>query len=351
MEKTRLTNSGRVMEIELMKAIAIISMVLVHVLATSVLLDRNAPETFPVVWLIAFFGGFPSAGVFMFAMGWGNAFSARADAKSCLKRCFTLFAVGIFINLFTQYLRAVLCPREFGPLTDVFPYILATDIYFFAALANLYFAVMKKLESKNTLRIVISVLLVGICFCVNSLVPPESFTTGSNWADTILGLLIRVNDRSYFPFISWIVFPVIGFGAASFLKKYGMKKFMITAAVTGAVALAVSLVSGQVLDITSWGYYGLHPVKALEGYAIIVVEFFVATLILKASKNRLPGFMLTMSKNVSYIYIVQWVLASALAPVLVMITNVWINVVVGIAVLIASYFLGMLLKKTNLIRI
>ena len=355
MNNIKQVSRGRVMEIELMKAVAIISMVLVHVLGMGVFIDIESPENYPIALTIGFLGGFPSAGVFMFAMGWGTAFSERATAGSYLRRCVTLFAAGIVINLFTQYLRAILVPDIYGPINDVLPYILATDIYFFAALVQLYFALMKKLESKNTLRIMLSIMLVAICFSVSILVPVESFTTGSVWFDTILGFFIRLNDRSYFPFISWIFFPVIGFGAAAFYRKYGMKKTTIAAALTGAFAYIVStllkIALGMPTNPSTPEYYGLHPINALYGFAIIAAEFLIVRLILLASKNRLPGFLLTMSKNVFYIYIIQWPLISILSSVLVGIKNIWINVIFGIAILVVSYFLGKLLKKMNLIKV
>lgn len=65
----------------------------------------------------------------------------------------------------------------------------------------------------------------------------------------------------------------------------------------------------------------------------------------------MPGFMLTMSKTVAHIYIVQWSIISILSPVLVSITNIWINAAFGIAILIVSYYIGILLKKKNIIRI
>ena len=355
MENIKQDSKGRVMEIELMKAVAIISMVLVHVLGMGVLIDIRSPENYPVAFTISFMGCFPSAGVFMFAMGWGTAFSKRATVGSYLRRCITLFEAGIVINLFTGYVRAILVPDIYGPIGSVLHSILATDIYFFAALAQLYFALMKKLESKNTQRIMISIMIIAICFCVNILVPAESFTTGSVWLDTILGFFIRLNDRSYFPFISWIFFPVTGFGAAAFYRKYGMKKTTIAAAVTGACAYIVSTLVKTALGMSALPstpeYYGLHPINALNGFAIIAAEFLIVRLILLASRNRMPGFLLTMSKNVSYIYIIQWPLISVLSPLLVGITNIWINVIAGIVILVISYFLGNLLKKKNLIKI
>ena len=192
----------RILEIELMKAIAIIGMVFVHVFEMGINLDYSSPARYTAAFLIEFFEAIPSAGVFMFAMGWGTAFSKRATAESYRKRAVSLFVLGIIINFFEQYLPAILAPSSYGPLDEVFPSILATDIYFFAALASLYFALMKQLESKKHMRILASICLVGLCFFVNSVVGFESFTTVNEWLDTILGLFIRVNEYSYFPFVA-----------------------------------------------------------------------------------------------------------------------------------------------------
>ena len=105
------------------------------------------------------------------------------------------------------------------------------------------------------------------------------------------------------------------------------------------------------MEVSGAVYYSLHPVYAIYGYSLIVIEFMIAKLILLAAKNRLPGFIFTMSKNVSYIYIVQWVIISVLSPMLALITNIWIPIIIGIAVLVAACFLGKLLRKSNLIRI
>ena len=50
---------------------------------------------------------------------------------------------------------------------------------------------------------------MGLSFCANVLIGFETFTTGNEWLDTLLGLLIRVNEYSYFPFISWIVIALL----------------------------------------------------------------------------------------------------------------------------------------------
>lgn len=113
----------------------------------------------------------------MFAMGLGAAFSKRTTAAIYLSRAGSLFILGVIVNFFEQYIPAILVPDTLGPLNEVYHSILATDIYSFAALGSLYFALMKKLESRRSLQILSSVLLVGVCSCINIVVGPFAFTT------------------------------------------------------------------------------------------------------------------------------------------------------------------------------
>ena len=364
METTTLqtVKQNRVMEIEIMKAVAIIAMVFVHVFEMSAKVNVFSYQQHTAAFVIEFFGCIPSAGVFMFAMGWGASYSKRATPQTYVRRSLALFILGLVINIFEEYVPAILVPGSFGPLSGILPSILGTDIYFFAALMSLYFALMKKLESQKKLAVAVSVLLLAICFSVNILVGFESFTTGNEWMDTIVGLLIRVNEYSYFPFISWSIYPILGLGLGTCFQKTTMKKALIFAIVSGIVALALfeylirvfgmmdaSIV--DVVDIREGYYYSLHPFYAMIGYGVIALEFVLVHFILLVSRQRFPAFLLTMSKNVTQIYIVQWFFIGLISPVLVSLTSIWANILIGEIVLFVSYIGGNLLKKTNLIKV
>ena len=97
-------------------------------------------------------------------------------------------------------------------------------------------------------------------------------------------------------------------------------------------------------------YYSLHPIYVLSGYGIVALEFVLAHFVLLATGNRIPGSFLTMSKNVMHIYIVQWLATAIVSPLLASISSIWLNIAIAFSVLVISYFGGMQLKKSNLIR-
>ncbi|MBQ8073588.1 MAG: DUF1624 domain-containing protein [Clostridia bacterium] len=353
---------GRVPEIELMKAVAIISMVLVHVFEMSSGIMLSSRNENIAGYMIELFGGVLSAGVFMFAMGWGAAYSKRTMPQTYLKRAFSLFILGIVINLFEEYLPAILVPDTYGPLPEILPSILATDIYFFSSLMSLYFALMKMLERKRGMTAAVSILTLAVCVYLNITIGVEAFTTGSKWLDTILGLFIRVNEYSYFPFISWFVFPIMGYWLARGYQKVSLRRALIFAFITGIEALFFAewfIRSNRMMDATIFNvveieeefYYALHPLYALAGYGIIAVEFLLVHFILKLSHGQLHPTLTTMSRNVSPIYVVQWLTIGLLSPVLANLTDIWPNILLALFVLFVSYFGGNLLKKTNLINV
>lgn len=149
-----LSKTKRVPEIDLIKAVAIVSMIFVHVYEISFPKFNSTLEFGIVRRLIEFMGNVPSAGAFMFAMGWGAACSVRSTPKTYLKRVRQLFLLGIVINFFEVYVPSILAPEHFGTLEEMAPVILATDIYFFAMLASFYLALMKRLKDKPALAII-----------------------------------------------------------------------------------------------------------------------------------------------------------------------------------------------------
>jgi uncharacterized membrane protein len=340
----------RIQEIDLLKAIAIIAMVFIHVYDASTRLSITTPVEASTVWIVEFMGNIPSAGVFMFAMGWGAAFSSRSTPKTYLSRLRQLVILGVVINFFEQYIPSLIDPAHFGSIAEIAPSIIAVDIYFFAAFAMIYFALMKGLKNKAVLAVGVSVLIVAVCFTVNWIFGFETFSTGNNWLDTLIGLFIRENKYSFFPFVSWIVFPIVGYGAAKLFKTATERKSVLIFSIvigTALIAFAeIMMYLFNVGDVVFVGahtsldgeYYSMHPLCAVCGIGLISLEFAAANLIMMAARQRLAKFLSKMSKNVMEIYIAQWVLIGFLSPVLILVKNLWVNLLIGVVVLIGSYF-------------
>lgn len=358
--------SSRVKSIELIKAVAIVFMVLIHAVEPTFIMarynlgveDYTQVPGYLLAAIIEIGGGILSAGTFVFAMGWGACYKEDATPGSFVKRALKIYLLGLFVNLFSGYYVRILDPEyfEIDNIKNNLFILFKTDIFSFAAVCMLMFALIKKCRSTFA-RAAVSVVILLVSFCILIFFPHGTLTTQNEWFNTIiLGLFTRQNPYSYFPFASWSIFPILGYWAAYFYKKTDdKKKLYIAMTVMAVIMVAVGLyvIITRNLDpaaispirCTDDTYYGLDVWNAICGGGIILLEYLVATLITRLTNDRLPNFMMTMSKNITYIYVIQWIIISFLYTFLIRIPSVYISFAIALVVLIAAYWLALLLKR------
>jgi uncharacterized membrane protein len=349
----------RVFEIELIKALAIIGMVFVHIyeLTPFAFSESNRVEyTFGII--ISFFGGIISGGAFMFSMGWGAAYSDSATSGSYLRRFVKILFLGWLVNIYQHWIPMLILPEKMGHLKEQWYSIFAVDIYPFAAMLMLYFALLKKLPNKIPVKVATSAVFMTVALVIDGLLKPETFSTGHDWADTLIGLFVRENEYSYFPLISWIAFPLAGFIVGALYRNCNnKKKFMIFLTAIGAVILISTSVAMHcfkipncVIDpyhVTELEYYSLTPINQICGCGFLMCEFAVASLIIWLTKERLPNFMLKMSKNVMHIYVAQWCFIGLLVGVIDKMPNIWLSMLLSAAVLGAAFGYSLLIERLS----
>ena len=353
-EKTK-----RVPEIELMKAIAIIGMIYVHVLEGSLEVFENAwelPGSIPYT-LVEFLGGIPAAGVFMFAMGWGVSHSDRSTPETYLKRALKLGLLLFPVNFFYAILPGLIDPADFGSFLDHPWAIIAFNIYSFYAVSMLFFALIKKMKDNLKLRAVLSAVLILMVFAADMIFKPETFE-GNQWIATLIGVFVRQNDYSWFPIVPWAVFPVMGYWAGWLYRRWNNRtKFAVTSLVIGLILVPVTVIILKVKELPmasanpGWveaiDYYSLTALNVICAIGIICLEMAAVFGILTLSKGRIPSLFADMSRNVMGMFLMQWFFISPMLPFLLKVTDVWINVLIGTAVLIVTYIVVKLLNKVN----
>ena len=358
-------SSNRVNAIELMKVIATVGMILVHIAEpTFIMIMYNrgieqydtAPEFF-IISIIEILGGVFSAGAFMFAMGWGAAYSDKATVGSYLKRALFLYVMGVFINVFTGFYICYTCPDyfEIGSLTDCLYMIFKADIYALAALGMLVFAVMKKLNRVKS-KLIFTAVLIVVSTAINVLFPQGTLATGNVWFDTIfVGLFTRQNDKSFFPFASWGVFILLGYWAGyCYRNTKNKKKFFIRAFIVAATlfALGQSVVNGNNMDPSALNpalansdtYYGMNIWNVMSGCGLVLGDMLICFGIMRLTRDRLPNFMLCMSKNILYVYIVQWIIISLLYKNIIYLPTLWMSILMSFVILVYAYWIAIFLR-------
>ena len=112
----------RIPELDLLKTVAVIGMIFVHVLECSENLNTVGTLRRAIATFIEFFGCAPSACIFMFAMGWGAALSRESSVKHSIDRFGQLCILGLLVNFFQQIVPMIINPEVFGsPIENSIP--------------------------------------------------------------------------------------------------------------------------------------------------------------------------------------------------------------------------------------
>ena len=197
-------NRGRQLELDVARGLAVLFMVAIHgwlYFATPIF------QTSPLGEVIAFFGGVPSAAVFMFLLGVGVVYSSQATPQKLAQRGLYILLASYGLNLLRGTLPALVAWRFLGDATaraSIFEESFCIDILQFAGLALLWFAVIKSGQRPFTYA-----ALSAVFFClINFLLGARSTTSG---LAAVTGLLWGSSSLSYFPFLTWIFYPLVGF--------------------------------------------------------------------------------------------------------------------------------------------
>ena len=343
-EKTK-----RVPEIELMKAVAIIGMIYVLVMEGSrdVLINVKALPGLVPYTFFEFLGGIPTAGVLMFAMGWGAEHSQRSTVKTFLFRALNLFLLGLYVNIIRDILPGLIDPEHFGSFLEHPWAILDFNILWFAALSMIFFAIMRWAEDNPILCGVFSLVVVLAIFAADFMLTPETFK-GNQWLATLIGVLFRQNEYSWFPVVPWGIFPVMGYWAGFLYRRWENRfQFAIASLAVGVtfipMSIAALMTKGLPLaavnpgSVSAVDYYSLNIWNLVCAIGIICLEMAICFGILALTGRKIPAILADMSRHVMGIFLMQLVFIGPMMPLLINITDIWVNLLLGTIVLAATY--------------
>jgi len=302
-------NKGRQIELDIARGLSVLFMIAVHSLENFA--DEAAQESF-LGQIIDFFGGVPSAPVFMFLLGVGVVYTSKSSPLLFVKRGMLLIFSGYVLNLlrgtlpnlFTYYVTT-----ESDYLQIALAEFLAIDILQFAGLALITFGVVKKIQPRWYL-IVCSILIIAL---LNFKLLP--FTTPNPYLQAVSGLFWGSGELSYFPYLTWIVYPLAGYLFGTVLIRCADKTRFYAITLMVSTLLLVLFYSVFVIYLKqgiglndSYAYYhhnlfgNLVNLSFVTGWISLI--FFASTSIPKA----LNKIVVRWSNNVTDIFNVHWVL-------------------------------------------
>lgn len=350
-------NTQRQSELDLLKAVTIFFMIFIHV--TEVIFSKQWEDMFycnmttgwQVLYIII---NCVVASGFMFSMGVSVLYSRFKNARSWIIRGFQLILAWLVLRLCYVYPLAKIFAAEHGmtKLEFILCVICSSDILFFAGTFFLFIGIQRKLKISMTGMIISAIVL----FIAGHFI---SYNPSSVLMQYILGNFI-ITDNTFFPFINWIMFPVLGMCWGKMLLHCTNKNrlYLITG-IVGAIGTGIILVVAYFNGLlTTTGLEGLTDVQVFYNANIITVSiaccflalilsiYYAITKMIKAA--WFTNSYTFLSKHLTKIYLVQWVIIPWIALWLPRPTekeSPWWGILITILVMGASILLVLIEKK------
>ncbi len=298
----------RLYELDLLKALAIVSMILCHAVIQLGLHQPGYQQDIRYLIGDMVFGDYLAvAHAFMFAMGVTVYFSRKNSPGALFRRGLWLYVLGFVLNFFRYGIYALADGLLSGAFMEDTVYaLIVQDILHFAGLALMATGLFKRLRLKET-----HILLIGVL--LSALGGPLAFVCqGSPVADYFLGhFLVTTEESSCFTFFNWYVFVAFGLWFGEVLRRtedtdrfYG--RLLRIACPVMVIYLALTAVIGPVfLTKNDWYYAASLPEAAglLSLDLTLLAAFYF--LLKRIDVSRLRVFI-TMSRNLNRIYCIHW---------------------------------------------
>ncbi len=329
---------------DLLKGIAILFMIQVHIME---LFIDYAGQSSPVGRASLFLGGPFTAMVFMMVMGYFVA-ASRKSFKQNLFRGVRLFALGFLLNVglnFHLLLKIKYAGWQYNPLE----YIFGVDILYLAGLSIIILAAIKGLPGK--LQVAVSFALLFVVLLLTDRMNSWLTLSERNYVTPFIG---GTYSWSYFPLFPWLAYPLAGylfFFSENRIKQFILHRKIIAASAFIFIAIVVLYFSkaGFYTTINLPAYYH-HTIKfgvwALGMLVVWIGIFYVVVTKFQASK--VENLLAWMGKNITLIYMVQWLIIGNLATAIyqTQVLNRFPLWLVGI--LVVTLVLSWLLAKTKI---
>lgn len=304
-------NSGRQVELDIAKGLAVLFMILIHVQGD---FGTETMQKSSVGNILSFLGGVPSAPVFMFLLGTGVVYSRKQDVQTFVKRGFQLIISGYVLNFFRGTLPVIVQGIYEGESffqEAVFDFF-NVDILQFAGLALIFIGLIKKWQLKNW-------AILSIALCTTILNYFLKFIWVENeWLSAVSSLFWGSSYKSHFPFMTWIFYPLMGMIFASYLIRCTDKKKMYTILMilSFLVMIPFTYISWYFTPEGDYGYYHHGFVSNIQLTAMVLFWIGLLYFVAMPMPASVKKYFARLSANVNNIFAIHWVIIGWSAIVL-----------------------------------
>lgn len=303
------SNTGRQLELDVARGLAVLFMILIHMQ-----LYFAKTEVIESLYgrIIDFAGTLPAAPMFMFLLGVGINYTRKEEPKLFFKRGFLLLAGGYILNFFRGFIPYIInyfIYKEVNYFYGAIVELMKIDILQFAGLSMLFFGLFRYLKQDY-----LTITILAIALALSNLFL-SNITVDNFWAASFVGLIWGASEYSYFPFLTWIFYPLAGYLFGYLLIRCRDKRrFYRTTAIASALFFlggiltfnwTIGLQSGLKTDIA---YYHHVFTDNITFTAFVILEISLISFITPYIPKVLITIIERWSRNVTAIYFIHWIL-------------------------------------------
>lgn len=294
---------------DILRGLAILFMIMIHVI--NMYGNEEATSGWPHL-VLDFLAGPPAAPVFMFTMGFFFILK-KPMFSTGIRRGIILIVTGYVLNIVKGFLPVFLAREVLGWDRSLFPdlytnyyLILNVEILIFAGIAFILMNIISRISMRPVFFIALACLFMAISpflWGLGSDIPVIKHLVLPLWgADTELVI---------FPVFPWIVYPLLGMASAMVFKdQKSPSRLYLLSGLFGVVLMAVG---GTLLLIDferffhDYGQQAWGAVCAFSGFIFLWGMFIMFINKIMPSFLKM-GFLSFLSKNITTVYIIQWIL-------------------------------------------
>lgn len=323
--------SNRNITADLLKGIAVIAMVLVHIVE---LFATNDIFVSSIGRAALFIGGPPAAPVFMIVMGFFIAKNNQTGYQSVI-RGLKLILTGFALNLGLNFHLLLLIKN--GTIdTSPWAYIFGVDIFFLAGLSIILLSFLNGLRVNKLFSSLFAIVVVfgfQFLFPVNSNHDFLKYLTAYFYSDVWW---------SYFPVIPWIAYPLAGYAFYHITRMdfYTRLKALEKPILLLSIVILILTISYGINIASNLQLYYHHDyLYYLFTINFVIILSLVTNQLSVYNKNITATFIQWLGKNVTVFYIIQWLLIGNIATYLFKTQTIWQTLIWFVLILVISSLL------------
>jgi len=341
--KPAVKTGARNITADLLKGMAVLLMIQVHVMEQFG--TRDAFDSM-IGKVSLFAGGPPCAPVFLAVMGFFLASSSRST-RYFIRRGLLLFFGGILLNIGRSV--HLLWQTWHGQATvDPLFYIFGVDILPLAGFALIFTGLFRAVFSDRWIAwLFLSVVVVSSGPWLTELTRELQFSA------YVLAFFWDTGGQSYFPVFPWLAYVTTGYSLRLLLGQPKIKEWL-----ERSVNMFILIGGVLILLITlPWASSVTHRLTGPGGYYHHGIVFFLWTTLFMAvyagiihsfsdhlQQTWFGSAIQWLGRNVTLVYVIQWLIIGNLAPLLYQSQNVfqfvlWFIAVTAITVLLSQAYL------------